>query len=210
MIGIFCLLSTLTGRSLRASNATWSSNPASSDWNTAGNWIQGVVPTGTATFELSNLVAVTSSLPLTEIDKIIFSPGASSFNISTLPGGDLIFNKFGVVNNSGVQQNFSTSSNGSYGIGFIGASSAGVQTVFTIASGGLGFGVSANAEEATIINLGANILDGTYGITGFDDRTSAAMATITNQGGQTEGGNGGLTLFEGTSEAGTAVISGEG
>src|SRR5271166_3400138 len=33
-----------------AQNATWGTTPGSSNWNTAVNWVQDTVPTGTATF----------------------------------------------------------------------------------------------------------------------------------------------------------------
>jgi autotransporter-associated beta strand protein len=176
----------------------------------ASNWVQGVVPDGTATFGISDTTDISVLLSLTEVDKIIFSPGASSYDITALPAASLNFERFGIVNNSGIEQNFSTSSEGSYGIGFIGASSAGIQTVFTIASGGMGFGNSANADQATVINLSASTVDGSYGVTAFDDQTNAAMATITNEAGQGDGASGGLTLFRDTSKGGSAVITCEG
>src|SRR5271154_6471219 len=44
-----------------AQNATWGSTPASSDWNTASNWVQDAVPSGTATFGASNTTTITLS-----------------------------------------------------------------------------------------------------------------------------------------------------
>src|SRR5690348_13973945 len=82
LIGLYWLCLVLSGENLYASNATWSANPATSDWNTASNWVQGVVPTGTATFAVSNTTDVSLSLALTGITKIIFSSGASGFDIS--------------------------------------------------------------------------------------------------------------------------------
>src|SRR5438876_12131007 len=43
----------------RAQDATWSTTPGSSDFNTAGNWTPATVPTGTAMFGASTLTALT-------------------------------------------------------------------------------------------------------------------------------------------------------
>ena len=210
LIGFYCMFEALTATNVWASNATWSANPATGDWNTAGNWVQGVVPDGTATFGVSNTTNVSVSLALTDVGKIIFSPGASGYSLSTLPDADLLFQPSGIVNNSGIEQNFSTSNSVRGGIGFIGAASAGVQTKFTIAGGALTFSLSAVADEATINTLGAPTADGVGGFTGFYDNSSASAATISNEAGQAEGANGGLTVFQGTSRAGTAVVTCEG
>jgi hypothetical protein len=45
----------------RAQDATWSTIPGSSDFNTAGNWTPATVPTGTAFFGASTITALRST-----------------------------------------------------------------------------------------------------------------------------------------------------
>ena len=98
---------------VHAGSATWNLNPINKDWNTASNWTPATVPNGpadTATFEISNkhVVSVTNN---TEVNEIIFNPGASAFSISSSTTADgivpqLAISGRGVTNNSGVEQNF--------------------------------------------------------------------------------------------------------
>jgi len=60
-----------------ATDATWNLNPTSSDWNTAANWTPNTVPTGTATFEVSN---TTNKIPAHTL--YCFEPGISKSCIS--------------------------------------------------------------------------------------------------------------------------------
>src|SRR5438034_11660263 len=91
-----------------AGSATWQLNPVSSDWNTAANWTPVTVPNGpsdTATFDLSNItdVAVSAS---TTVNGIVFNPGGSAFMITANSFDLLTIVGTGIVNNSGVPQNF--------------------------------------------------------------------------------------------------------
>src|SRR5712691_5112123 len=97
--------------SARAGSATWKLNPQNNNWNTAGNWTPGTVPNGpadTATFAVSNNPAV-SVMTTTEVEGIVFNPGASAFSItssSNMQGtASLTISGTGVTNNSGVAQN---------------------------------------------------------------------------------------------------------
>src|SRR5436309_345144 len=68
-----------------ADSATWNLNPTSSDWNTAANWTPNTVPNGPddiATFDVSNQTDVTVSIYGTEVNELVFNPGASAFTIT--------------------------------------------------------------------------------------------------------------------------------
>jgi hypothetical protein len=67
-----------------AGNATWKTNPAAGDWNTAGDWTPATVPNGpsdTATFASLSVTGISASLD-TEVNGIVFNAGASAFTIS--------------------------------------------------------------------------------------------------------------------------------
>jgi hypothetical protein len=71
-----------------ADSATWSTNPISSDWNTAENWTPNTVPnslTDVATFGTSAVteVTLTTDLPVNYLATLQFNPGADSFFITT-------------------------------------------------------------------------------------------------------------------------------
>ena len=70
-----------------AGSAIWSSAPANGNWNSAANWTPTTVPNGpadTATFGSSSVTKVTISAD-TEVDSIVFNPGASAFTIGARP-----------------------------------------------------------------------------------------------------------------------------
>jgi hypothetical protein len=96
-----------TSQLMLADSATWNLNPTSGDWNTAANWTPNTVPNGpddVATFELSNQTDITVSIQGTEVNELIFNPGASSFTITN--ERDFIISGIGIMNNSGAVQNF--------------------------------------------------------------------------------------------------------
>src|SRR5438094_4369244 len=91
-----------------ADSATWKSSPVTGGWNTAANWTPTTVPNGpsdTATFATSNRTAVSLSAD-TEVNGIVFNPGASAFTITVRPNLTLRFSGVGITNNSGIAQNF--------------------------------------------------------------------------------------------------------
>src|SRR2546428_3037618 len=97
-----------------AGSATWLSAPATSDWNTAGNWTAGGPPNGpadTATFATSTQKAVSISAN-TEANGIVFNAAASAFTITANPTLTLTISGVGITNNSGIIQNFVTAVNG--------------------------------------------------------------------------------------------------
>jgi hypothetical protein len=105
LMGVLLLFSTAGSI---AQNSTWLLDPVSSDWNTNANWTTNV-PFDTATFEVSNITQVSVSQFLTGMNQVVFSPGASSFTISVLAHATLDFSGDGIINNSGVVQNFLSS-----------------------------------------------------------------------------------------------------
>jgi hypothetical protein len=101
----------LTNQLAHGGSATWKTNPGSSDWNTATNWTPETVPNGssdTATFGVSNVTIVTFSAQFTtEVNSIVFTPGASAFTITPVDSlSHLTISGSGVINNSGIVQQF--------------------------------------------------------------------------------------------------------
>ena len=96
----------LTNQHAHAGSATWNLDPTSDDWNTASNWTPATVPNNasdTASFDVSNTTSIKFSAD-TDLAAIVFDPGASSYTIAT--AFDLNLGGAGIVNNSGVEQNF--------------------------------------------------------------------------------------------------------
>src|SRR5215813_8380045 len=88
-----------------AGSATWKLHPSSGDWSTAANWRPRTVPNGpsdTATFGVSDTTDVSLSVEETELDGIVFSPGANAFTITLDYPKHLDFTGVGIVNNSGI------------------------------------------------------------------------------------------------------------
>ncbi len=183
-----------------AGSATWDLNPGSGDWNTAGNWTPMTVPnasTDTATFGLSNITNVSLSAN-SEVNGIIFDPGASVYTITASPGLTLTLSGAGVVNNSGVIQSFVTNSNAIGVFEHIGQifftnnATAGHFTHFTN-NGGTSFNIlggetqffnSSSAGSGTFTNNAITSFEAAEGGTvEFHDSSTAANGTFTNNGG---------------------------
>jgi autotransporter-associated beta strand protein len=201
-----------------ADSATWNLNPISSDWNTATNWTPNTVPNGpadVATFGQSNITAVSISAGA-EVNAITFDPGASAFTI-TLPSPNqsntliLTVSGAGIINNSGITQNFIATSPDVEAtvIQFTGNATAGDLATFTnegslfIGNAETDFFDDSTAGSATFVNEGTrsnDILAG--GRTQFFDRSSAGEGTFLNLDGS------GQTVFMGDSTAadGTFVV----
>jgi autotransporter-associated beta strand protein len=178
--------------STRGGSATWSVDPISSDWNTATNWTPATVPNGpvdTATFLASNTTAIALSANV-EVDSLLFDSGASSFTIISLPQLPLTISGTGIINNSGVPQNFiidQDDSADSNGITFSNNASAGTATVFTVMGGkdfafGTGgtliFRNTATAANGTFDVFGAKAHAYRGGSINFWDSSNAGNATI--------------------------------
>jgi autotransporter-associated beta strand protein len=195
-----------------AGSATWSANPVSGDWNTAANWTPNTVPNGpddVATFGVSNITAVTVSTAI-EVNSIVFDSGASPFTIN--PNGHLVtISGAGVMNNSGITQNFVMPTAGFFY--FEGSATAGDSVQYTV-TGALPFASNllisffdnSTAATATFILYGGTDLTNRFpGEIVFWGDSSAANATIILDGGG-NGANGADAIFNENSTASSAHI----
>ena len=206
-----------------ADSATWNLNPTNGDWYTAANWTPNTVPNGPgdiATFDVSTISDI-SPVPGTgsiEVDSIVFNPGASAYTITVPwylgePDYFLIISGTGIVNNSGVSQNFVNLEDD--GVIFENNATAGNLTVFSNPasanldrSGGITFFLdNSNAGNGMFINGGDELAGGS---TQFYDNSSAGNATIINEAAGPGDSIGGATYFFENATAGTATIINEG
>ena len=151
-----------------AGSATWKLNPQNSNWNTAGNWTPGTVPNGpadTATFAVSNNSAV-SVMSTTEVEGIVFNPGASAFSItssSNVVGTvTLTISGTGVTNNSGIEQNF-VATGDFFNIGeisFTNGATAGQKTIYTATTNILGNGTNIRFFDNARAGSSTFVLEG--------------------------------------------------
>jgi len=205
------------GTTVFAASATWKSSPTSGDWNTAANWIPQTVPndpSDTATFDVSNTTGISFSAD-TEVNGIVFGPGASPFTI-TVPGNfRLHISGVGITNNSGITQHFVTTTGPGFPnfgvIFFLNSATAGSKTAFTNSGNGhglaqTGFFNNSSAGNSTFLNEGGQAEGDGGGVTFFTDSSSAANATFTSNGGAVKGAVSGGTIFEMNSTAGNATF----
>lgn len=173
----------------QAGSARWKASPATGDWNTATNWMPQTIPNGpsdTATFATSNRTAVSLSAN-TEVNSIVFNPGASAFAITAGPTLTLTISGAGTANNSGVAQNFVTT-----------ADTAGPR-------GTIQFRNSAIvANQTGFTNSGPESSDSEGGITQFFDSSNAGNGSFRQTVGGGGGEGGGGVEFHDNSTAGNA------
>jgi autotransporter-associated beta strand protein len=205
-----------------ADSATWDLNPGSGDWNTAANWTPMGVPNGPAdiaTFGLSHTTDVSISAN-TEVNSIIFTTAATNpYAITASPGFTLTISGAGIINNSGLTQNFVTAVNGTFYVGhivFTNSATAGSSTIFTN-NGGLGgsaggitqFMNTSTAGSGTFINKASAAVGDVFGgATIFSGNSTAANGTFINQGAAIVFGfhSEGRTLFFDNSTASNATF----
>ena len=213
---LLVLLTSALALNAQAGSATWKLNPVSGDWNTAANWSPATVPNGAAdnaTFGVSNLTAVDLSAD-TAVSSAIFNAGASAFTI-TNPGLNLTIDGPGVINHSGVVQNFvcnsfSVSQGGL--IAFTGNASAGSQNTYTSNgvpgghSSSISFFDNATAGSASFVAHGSS-LSNVAGLVDFFGSATAATGDFTLYGSTTGAGAGGTVTFHGQSSAGSASFT---
>src|SRR5262249_943541 len=92
---------------LQAGSATWTLSPTNNSWGTASNWTPATIPNGSsdvATFDVSNTTAIDIDI-VVKLNSSVFNPGASSFTFTALETS-LTISGLGIINNSGVTQNF--------------------------------------------------------------------------------------------------------
>jgi outer membrane autotransporter protein len=174
----------------RAQNATWGTNPGSSNWNTNTNWTPQTVPTGTATFGSSTTTSITFSASVSSsIGEMLFNAGAPAYSFDiTGTFQALTINGVGIVSNSSNVSTFSTAAAGT--LDFNNTSAAGNATIINNSGGFTRFLNASTAGNATITTNNG-------GVTTFFDSSGAGNATIITN-------NGGVTYFQNTSTGGNA------
>jgi autotransporter-associated beta strand protein len=215
-----CFFSCLIADQSFAGSATWSANPITGDWNTAANWTPNTVPNGPsdiATFGLSNQTGVAVSGFDAEVSELIFSPGASPFSINVNDGYVLTNSGIGIVNNSGITQNFvvTTESN----IYLSNNATAGDVTLFTLKGGHgyenfpgrVGFFDTASAGNGTFVLESAETANAySGGSVFFVDNSSAGNGSFTVMAATHSGWSGGSITLYGNSTAGNGTFVVEG
>jgi len=191
---ICCLLTFLASPVTYAISAQWDLDPISGDWDTADNWTPNGVPNGpgdVATFGLSNTTNVSLSGPgNTEVNSIIFTPAATNPYTITANQRRLAISGVGIVNNSGIIQNFVTEGpppgGGQFGqIVFLSGASVGTSTTFTN-NGGITTFQDSSAGDSTFINNA--VATGVRGGTTEFYNSTAANGTFINNGALVSGG----------------------
>ena len=216
-IVVLTLAACLLGlQSTRAGSAAWKTNPADSNWNNASNWTPATVPNGAtdkATFATSNVRSVAISTATT-VNSVIFNAGASAFNITAATSA-LTLSGAGVVNNSGIIQNFVSATpdtDHSAPIVFTNSATAGSNTMFT-AQPGHGFGGAVVFEDDSSAGTGAFLasggdLDYAGGGIAFYDKATAADGSFVASGPTGDVfSKGGQIGFYSSSNAGNASIT---
>jgi len=182
------IVSIITSQLVSAGSATWNLNPSTDDWNTAANWSPATVPDGpsdVASFGITNLPEVRIANAPIEVSEIDFSAGASPATITaTNSVNNLVISGAGVINNSGITQNFATvheiMNTGGGEIILQHSAKAGTDTVYTIgkdahfnvgsALTAMYFSSAASADHATISVFSSQLV--------FSDGSTAEKATI--------------------------------
>jgi autotransporter-associated beta strand protein len=205
-----------------ADSAQWNLNPASGDWNTATNWTPIGVPNGPtdiATFAFSNTTHVSISED-TEVNNIAFTPGATSpYLITASPELTLTISDVGIVNNSGMTQNFVTAvdETGNFGqIVFTNSATAGTSIIFIndgsaadfVLGGETAFFDTSTAANGTFVNEGSTGPVSGGGSTEFYDSSTAGNANFTNKDGI--GTSTSATVFHNTSTAANGFFTNDG
>jgi outer membrane autotransporter protein len=185
--GMLVLLVGIGLGSAAHAQSTWLSNPGSSDWNMATNWVPATVPTnGTAIFDVSTTTTITFSALHTSVGVFQFNAlaPAYSFNFSSKT---LTFNGTGIFDQSSHAPSFSIA-NGTLTFASAGADTAGDATIVNTEGLTL-FGGIATAGTALITNNSGTIL--------FQGASTAGDSTITTN-------STGVTFFSDTSTGGQA------
>ena len=105
------LLLLLPDHPVFAGSAQWRPGPPppqTGDWNTPGNWNPATVPNGPAdlaAFGVSSITGLSLSAN-TQVNTITFNAGASAYTITASPALTLTISGTGIVNSSGIPQNF--------------------------------------------------------------------------------------------------------
>jgi autotransporter-associated beta strand protein len=198
-----------TSQPAYAGSGTWIVNPVNNSWNTPANWSSNTVPGGldTATFKFSEITDISIS-GNSGAQTLLLDVDANAYSFTALPGAVMDVGDGGIMNLSGLEQNFiaQADSAGQAGVfivdGFGGIFGEGV--VFTeygamvpgINSGAVFFSGDNSAGTASCHNLGGTVSGAAGGLVAIGNRCDAGESTIINEGGEVSGAGGGETIFE--------------
>jgi autotransporter-associated beta strand protein len=220
----------------RAQDATWLLNPGSNNWNTAGNWFPPMVPTGTATFDVSNTTSLNISSSAS-INEMLFNAGAPAYRFTIPINVTFDITGSGIVNNSSNAPTFINL----FGLTFHDGSTAGNALILngsglspaivtfldtsTAGTASIIINTSVSSNPAIVQFLGqstagnATIINSLDSFVAFFSTSSAGNAAISNGGAlsffnATTAGSatitnnlGGVLNFNDTSTAGSAIIT---
>ncbi len=144
----------------RAQDATWSTAPGSSNFNTAANWTPATVPTGTGFFGASNTTSIAfQAFTTTSVGTLQFNPGAPAYSFTTENGfsTSISITGTGIVNNSSNAPTFIIGNQAN--IFFRNASTAGNAIIITTAGGLTAFVDSATGGDARFITTAGGAFD---------------------------------------------------
>jgi autotransporter-associated beta strand protein len=144
----------------RAQDATWSTAPGSSNFNTAANWTPATVPTGTAFFGASNTTSIAfQPFTTTSVGTLQFNPGAPAYSFTTENGfsTSISITGPGIVNNSSNAPTFII--NNQANLTFLNASTAGNATIITNSGGLTDFIDRATGGNARFITNAGGAFD---------------------------------------------------
>ncbi len=214
LLGLSALLWAAIAPLASAGSATWSANPTTSDWSVASNWTPASVPDGphdVASFGVSSLPQVdlyqaSSGGQLLElVSSIHFNPGASAFTVTSHSFGGVSMMGEGVINQSGIVQNFDNAAVpgqlGVAAVNFYASASAGDLITYTNGQGtdsGTGicdFFDDSTAGTATFIDQGGSASFAMGGKVEFYDQSSASGASFFNEGASDMASFGGFISF---------------
>jgi autotransporter-associated beta strand protein len=220
LISVILILSNLAAL---GGDATWNLNPVSNDWSNPLNWTPNTVPGvgDIASFGASDITDIAFSQTVS-VDEILFKPGAAAFTFTVSHFDGLFFDSdLGIVNNSGVTQNFVSAvdeDDKAGGVSFSDHSNAGAQTAFTIGARQTSSGVSGaaqflefgSADHGTFVNQASPIADPMGAQSVFFSNSTAASGIFINEGAVVNGAGGGATIFYNQTNAGGATLIAQG
>jgi len=155
----------------RAQDATWSTAPGSSNFNTAANWTPATVPTGTAFFGASTTTSLSFSANTT-VGGFTFNAGAPAYTFTVpSPAFSLTFSGAGIgggdvtITNNGLMRFlfFSTAGNANITnnsfLQFVNETSAGNATITTATGAATLFSDTSTAGLARLITNAGGAVD---------------------------------------------------
>ncbi len=170
-------------------------------------------PNDTARFGVSDTTDV-SLTTQTEVDSVVFNPGASALAVAGTYPGTLSFSGTGIINNSGVTQTFVGDGYYPEGLLFHNQANAGSQTVLTTNfpfPSIIAFYDRSSAGSAMLFMPGNDEYWDAATQLNFYESATADHSTIISAGGSGGGGGeyaeGAYTSFYDTSTAGHAIIT---